>query len=185
MNFSTSSILKPILSKLIALQSFFLARPRIDVNLNNSPDGSYGQRNLGSFFNQEESEPIQYNMVKYDFEFHWNYIITIKNNSSKTAYNIRIENIYRKPSDYIEKMDEITSLKEGESIELQYKLRHREVLTGAQAKIFRVAFPPHVQEIEIVVSYTNEARIKFYTRFIATKNSKINEHLIMKPKSII
>lgn len=182
MDIPVSAITRPIFSKLIALQSFFFARPRLDIDLKNNPENLYGQKSLGASAHQDHAEPIPINLAKFEFEFYWNYKLRIKNNSSKTAYNIRIEDIYKLPSDYLEKIDDIASLKEGEVVELEYKLRHRQAMTGSEANTFLTAFPGHLDELKIVVSYMNESRSKFYTRFIATKTSKTNEHLLRKPK---
>jgi|GEM_PF-6052782 len=184
MDFPVSAITRPIVSKLIALQSFFFARPRLDLDLRNRPDNLYGQKNLGAAAVQDHPEPIPYPLAKFEFEFYWNYLLRIKNNSSKTAYNIRIEEIYNSYGDYVENIDSIASLKDGETIELEYKLRHRQAMTGNQANDFSGPFPGHLTQIEILVSYTNESRSKYYTRFIATKTTKTNEHLLRRPKKL-
>jgi len=182
MELPVSTISRPIISKLVALQSFFFGRPRIDIDFVLNPDGMYGQKSLGLSHKQDHAEPIPVPYAVYDFEFHWDYIIRIKNNSSKTAYNLRIEKIDKSPIDYLEKLDDIASLKDGETIDLKYNLRHRTSKNGEQAKQFMDRFPGHLQQIEILVSYTNEGRTKFFTRFIATKTSKTNEHLLRTPK---
>lgn len=182
MDFPVTSIARPIIGKLIALQSFFFARPRIDIDLINDPENLYGQKSLGISSKQEHPEPIPIPYAVYDFEFYWNYKLRIKNNSSKTAYNIKIGSIYKTPIDYLEKIDELAALKEGELIELSYKIKHRASKNGHQAKKFLCHFPGHLDKLEIIVSYTNESRKKFYTRFVATKEAKTNEHLIKKPK---
>jgi hypothetical protein len=182
MNFPTSTITRPIISKLIALQSFFFARPRLDVDLINNPESSFGQRSLGPSLHQEHQEPIPISLVIYDFEFHWNFKLRIRNNSSKTAYNIRIEKIYKQPNDYLQRIDDILSLRESELIELDYKLRFVSSKNGQQAKEFLHHFPGHLDELEVLVSYTNEGRKKFYTRFRAKSDIKTNEHLLRAPK---
>jgi hypothetical protein len=182
MDFPVSSITRPIISKLIALQSFFFARPRIDIDLINNPESLYGQKSLGLSHKQDHAEPIPIPYAVYDFEFYWNYKLRIKNNSSKTAYNIKIEKIAKTTNDYLQKLDEIASLKEGELIELDYNLIHRASKNGELANQFLSHFPGHLEQLEILVSYTNESRTVFFTKFIATKNSKTNEHLIWRPK---
>lgn len=182
MDFPVSTITRPIVSKLVALQSFFFARPRLDVDLKNTPEDLYGQRSLGASPDQNHLDPIPIYLARFEFEFYWNFKLRIKNNSSKTAYNIRIEDIY-KPSSYLEKIDDIASLQEDEIIELDYKLRYRQAMTGNEANDFLRPFPGHLEKLTILVSYTNEGRIKFYTRFIGTKTSKTNEHLLRKPKT--
>lgn len=182
MNFPTSVITRPIMAKLIALQSFFFARPRLDVDLVNNPESLFGQKSLGPSLHQEHPEPIPVSYVIYDFEFYWNFKLRIRNNSSKTAYNIRIEKIYKTSNDYLQKIDDILSLKESDIIELDYKLRLVSSKNGQEAKDFLNHFPGHLEQLEILISYTNESRKKFYTRFLAKQNSKTNEHLLRKPK---
>lgn len=182
MDFPVLSITKPIISKLVALQSFFFARPRIDIDLLNNPEDLYGQKSLGLSTSQDHQEPIPVPYVVYDFEFYWNYKLRIKNNSSKTAYNIKIEKIIKNANDYLQKLDEIESLKEGDLIELDYNLRHKASKNSAQANQFLSRFPGHLEQLEILVSYANESRKIFFTKFIATKNSKTNQHLIFRPK---
>lgn len=182
MDFPVSAISRPIIGKLIALQSFFFARPRLDIDLVNNPESLYGQKSLGLSHSQDHAEPIPIPYAVYDFEFYWNFKLRIKNNSSKTAYNIKREKIFKTENDYLQKMDEIASLREGEIIELDYNLRHRASKSGGEANLFLNHFPGHIERLEILVSYTNESRKVFYTKFIATKNSKTNEHLIWKPR---
>ncbi len=93
-----------------------------------------------------------------------------------------MEDIPKTPIDYLGKLDEITSLKEGEIIELDYNLKHLASKNGEQARLFLTPFPGHLGKLEILLSYTNESRRKYYTRFVATKNMKTNEHLLCKPK---
>lgn len=83
----------------------------------------------------------------------------------------------------MQKFDELASLKEGDLIELDYNLRYISSKNGEQAKEFLNNFPGHLEKLEILVSYTNESRKVYFTKFIATKNSKTNEHLIWLPKT--
>ena len=83
MDFPVSTVIRPIISKLIALQSFFFDRPRIDIDLVNNTESLYGQKVLGHSFKQDYQEPIPIPYVVYDFEFFWNFKLRIKNNSSK------------------------------------------------------------------------------------------------------
>jgi len=182
MDFPATTLAKPFISKLIALQSFFFSRPRLDLDLVNDPTNLFGQKSLGPSYKQNQPEPIAVPDVIYDFDFFWNYKLRIKNNSSKTAFGIKIEQIYLTGNDYLEKIDGLASLKENELIELDYKLRHRASMTGNEAKQFLKKFPSHLDKIEIIISYTNEARRRFYTIFTATTSEKINEHLFRKPK---
>ena len=184
MEFPISIITKSIFSKLLALQTFFCSRPRIDVDLIAS-ENSYGQKSLGISIQTEQlNSAIPINNVIYDFEFYWNYKLRIKNNSSKTAYNIKVEKIFKNTQDYLQKIDNIISLKENEIIELDYFLKHQSSKTISEAKESLTSFPTHLDELEIIISYTNESRIKFYTKFLKTRKSILNQHLFRKPKNL-
>lgn len=185
MDFPVKSISKPIISKLIALQNFFFERPRLDVDMTNNQESLYGRKALSYSCNQDFQEAIPISDVKYNFNFYWNFDLRIRNNSSKTAYNIKIESIYMGENDYVSKIDDIISLKETECIKLDYKIRHLSTMNESSAKKFSKNFPSHINVIEIIISYTNESRKKFYTRFKATKESKTNEHLLRKPKKTL
>lgn len=184
MDIPITLITKPIVSKLISLQSFLFNRPRLDIDIQNNPESLYGKKSLGLSTEQDFSGPIAVPDVKYDLQFYWNYILRIRNNSSKTAYEIKIEGIYLGHEDYLEKMDDIAFLREGETISLKYIIRTTKSMNGRQAEEFLTSFPGHYDEIEIIISYTNEARKKFYTRFMASKELKTNEHLLRKPKKL-
>lgn len=179
--------MKPVVGKLLALQSFFLSRPRLDIALLPNPGSSHGQRAAGPSPRsmQIQSDSIPISELKYDLEFYWNYKIRIKNNSSKTAYGIKIEELYKSHCDYLSKLDDLASLKEGEMLELEYILRVKKSMNGREAENYRKSFPSHLEKIEIILSYTNEGRTRFYTKFIAASELlHINEHLFRKPKEL-
>lgn len=178
-----SLIAKPIINKVISLQSFFFGRPRLDVDLIIDPANMYGQKSLGVSADQE-SNSVPIDRVKYDLEFHWHYILRIKNNSSKTAYGLKIEKIYLRYGDYLSPLDNLISLKEGGEYQLQYVLRHTASMNGSQAQRFLKEFPGHIDQMEVVLSYTNEARTRFYTKFTYTDQKKQNDHLLRKPAQI-
>jgi len=69
MDFPISIVTRPIVSKLVALQSFFFARQRIDIDLINNPESLYGKKLLGLSHKQDYPEPIPIPYVLYDFEF--------------------------------------------------------------------------------------------------------------------
>lgn len=163
----------------IALQSFFRSRPRLDISVS---DEGYGQRSLGISAQQKVSEPIPVNMAVYEMEFYWDTKIHIKNNSSKTAYGIKIEKIYQRYGDYVGSIDPLAALRELEELTVDYKLKHRAAYTGAESQAFIRRFPGHLEEIEIILSYTNEARRRYYTRFTWNRQEQKNEHLFRQPK---
>lgn len=169
----------------MALHSFIFARPIIDVDLISDPGSVCERKSLGFSRNQRHAEPVPVPFAVYDFLFSWNFKLRIKNNSSQTAYKIKIEKIAKTHSDYLQKQDDLISLKEEELLELDYIIRHYSAQTGEESIRFLKQFPDHLEKIEILISYTNEARKKFFTKFVATPNSKINEHLLKNPKLLI
>lgn len=172
----------PIVSKLIALQTFFFGRPRIDVDIISDPEKNYGQRAFGYASVQRLPEPILQTEADFDFEFYWNLIVRIKNNSSKTAYNVRIEKINLDFADNFDKVDQLQSLKEGEKVELRYASKYRTIVNRHERVKFDQPFPGHLEKIEVLVNYQNESRSTFYTKYIKTFNESKNEHLLRKPK---
>lgn len=178
--------LKPLISPLAkavtSVVGYILARPKIDINLVLDEGDLYGQKALHISSQQDEAIPAV-PFVKYDMEFYWNYSIVIRNNSSKTAYNIHIEEIHKTKNDYLGKLNELTSLKEDEQIDVNYKIRFYQTCNSKEAEAYHLRFPPFVEKLTILVSYTNEARTKFYTLFTMDPAGRSNEHLFFKPKS--
>ena len=54
MDFPATTLAKPFISKLIALQSFFFSRPRLDLDLVNDPTNLFGQKSLGPSYKQNQ-----------------------------------------------------------------------------------------------------------------------------------
>lgn len=175
-------IVRWFLGKVIALQTFFRSRPRLDVDIQLDPEMLYGRRSNGYSIKQFHDNPVPINLAKMDFTFQWHFLIRIKNNSTKTAYNLRIESFQLGSKDYVEKLDPLASLKEGEVISLKYIVRHEASYTGAEAETFLAPFPKHIDKIELLISYTNEARTKFYTHSELSSTSRRSENLVCKPR---
>jgi hypothetical protein len=169
----------PILKYLFAMYSYIFSRPHLDLDIERL-DRGYSP--IGLSAKQNYPEPIPDEHAVYIFEFLWNFHIRIKNNSTKNAYNIKIEDILLNHNDYLQQMDALASLKENEQIELYYSIRHRDSMTGNQAESSLQGFPYYLDKISILVSYTNEGRRKFYTHFTMDRESKVNEHLLKEPK---
>jgi hypothetical protein len=169
-------ILKPVVS----LQRYFFNRPRIDIDIVSNPGDVRGQRNNGAS-NQNGKRSLHVMEVIYDFTFYWNYIIRIKNNSTKSAYNLIIEQLTLGEDDFLETPDPLLALRENEATELQYKIIHKASMNGDGASRFLGSFPTHINQIVLILSYTNEARTKFYTKFTFNRAEKIIEHLIFAP----
>ena len=172
----------PIVSKMVALQTFFFGRPRIDIDIISDPENLYGQKSYGYSAKQRLPEPILQTEADFDLEFFWNLIVRIKNNSSKTAYNVHIEKINLDFRDYSEKIDRLQSLKEGEIVELKYFSSYRANVNRYEGEKYKQPFPGHLEKIEVIVKYQNESRTTFYTKYTKNMTESKNEHLLRKPK---
>ncbi|MCG8385501.1 MAG: hypothetical protein MJA30_08180 [Cytophagales bacterium] len=175
---------KPLIVKIISLADYVLKRPRLDIDLENDPACLYNRKSLGISAQQDIPSPIPVPYVKNDFEFTWNYTLRIKNNSSKTAYNIKMEKIYVGQKDYLEKLDPLQSLKDGETVALKYILRHEQSMTSSEANSYQRMVPNHINKLEVIISYKNEAGKKFYTRFVRIDKFKKIHHPLGKPKEL-
>lgn len=172
----------PIILKIVALQTFFFGRPRIDMDIVSDPHDLYGQKTFGYSSIQRLPEPIPQIDADSDMEFYWNLILRIKNNSTKTAYNVRVVAINLNFRDYVEKIDCMQSLKEGEVVELKYSSRYRANINRHEIKKYQQPFPGQLDKIEVVVQYQNESRSTFYTKYTRLQEESINVHLLRKPK---
>jgi hypothetical protein len=170
-----------VISKIVSLQTFFMSRPRIDIDLILNPTNKFGQKAI-EFSSIQDYEVIPAGKQRFELEFYWNYKLKLVNNSMKPAYNVKIESISKGTNDYLSSIDSVNSIKASEFIEIDYTIRHRSSMNADESKVFLKSFPGHIDKIEILISYYNEARTKFYTRFEMTKNLKLNKHLLRKRK---
>lgn len=179
------TIARPFVKFLVSLQAFFFKRPRIDVDMILNPEQMYGQRSRGLSERNNTSQPTYIGHAIYDMEYHWHYFLRMRNNSKNTAYDIRIEKIHKGNNDYLQRLDNIISLRESEDVQLNYIIRYEQAATGAESERILKPFPGFIDKIEIIISYRNEGRMMlFYTRFIITPTGKTNEHLFRKPKNV-
>jgi hypothetical protein len=177
-------VARPVVSKLIALQSFFFGRPMIDIDIILDPEKMYGQSSKGVSAQNSRTHATNISDAKYDMEYHWHYKLRIKNNSTKTAYNVRVEKFYKGTNDYLQKIDAVASIESNQVLTLDYIIRHEATATGAESNKMLKPFPGFIEKIEVIVSYTNEGRTRYYTQFIMTPTTKTNEYLFLKPKNI-
>jgi hypothetical protein len=184
MNIPVTAIARPVITQLIALQRFFFGRPMIDIDIVLDQERMYGQKSLGLSAQNPQDRAVSVPEALYDMEYTWHYKLRLKNNSTKPAYGIKVEKIYRKHNDYVQGFDAIASLEGGQLLESDYIIRHEATANGEQSKKILKPFPGFLGKIEVIVSYTNEGRTQYYTKFVATATSKTNEYLFRKPKEL-
>jgi len=114
----------------------------------------------------------------YDHKLEWNYIITIRNNSSEPAYNVKLIDNKGVFSQY-PKIEE--SYQIGANFELEIPLRIERNFTGKGKNanaIIELKFPDDLHEIEITTNYHGESRLVNYESvFKYHKNgSQTNTH---------
>jgi len=164
-----------------SLYSFVFKQPRIDIAFERNNDGQSGRISFGYSQNQPNKIMSVPDAIHY-FQFFWSYNILIKNNSSHTAYDLKVERIEGSPT-YIKKIPPISTLKEANSLKLLCNFTHKEEISSNEAeRKHDMNFPQHLNKIRIIISYTNEARKKFFTEFIYTKEGQSNVHLKNNPQ---
>lgn len=178
------TIIPGVVSKLVALQTFFLGRPRIDVDVFNDPNNLYGQNSFGYSNIQRLKEPILQIDADSDMEFFWNFIVRLKNNSPKTGYEVKITKINLTFNDDIDRVDNLQTLKEGESVEFKYRTSYRAHVNRFETHKYQKPFPGHLESIIVVVEYKNEGRTTYYSKYVKTQVSFSNEHYFFKPKEL-
>ncbi len=158
-----------LLSKIWDLVIPCFSHPYVDIELRS--DG-YGKRNRGLI---PSKEPVYVSEAVYDYDFHWDFVMIIKNNSNKPAFNLDIKDL---PNFFqiITSLDRTASLQPYEKIELKCIVHHSEMMKGADSVQALKPFPYFTDKIQIVLSYLNERHKRFYTTFLYDKNGQKNEY---------
>lgn len=151
----------------LILPCFF--HPYVDIELKS--DG-YGKRINGLV---PSKEPVHVSEAVYNYDFHWDYVMIIKNNSSKSAYNLKIE----KQNDFFRittPLDKTASLQPHDVLELKCVVSHSETMKESASVQVLKQFPYFTNKIQIVLSYQNERHKQFYTVFVYDKNGQNNRY---------
>ena len=162
-------MLGTLLGKIWDLFASCFSHPYLDIELKSD---YFWQRNNGLI---PSKEPIHITEAVYNYNFHWNYVMIIKNNSSKPAFNLEIKG---KP-DFLHittPVDNTTSLQPFEKSELMCYVQHSETRTGNDSAQKLTPFPYFTNKIQIVLSYKNERHKQFHTTFVYNKNGQFNKH---------
>lgn len=145
------------------------SHPYVDIELKS--DG-YSKRNRGLISSKELMHVTE---TVYNYDFQWNYVMIIKNNSSKPAYNLKIE----KQTDFfqiITPLDRTTSLQPHDVLKLKCVVSHSETMKGRDSVLALKQFPYFTDSIEIALGYQNERHKRFHTTFVYDKNGQNNEY---------
>lgn len=158
-----------LFSKIWDLVAPYFSHPYVDIEL--KFDG-YGKRVNGLI---PSKEPIYVSEAVYNYDFHWDYVMIIKNNSSKPAFNVEM----KEPPNYfhiVKPLDKTLSLQPFEKIEIQCFVRYSEAKTAFDSVEVLKQFPYFTDKIQIELSYQNERHKRFTTTFVYDKNGQKNEY---------
>lgn len=145
------------------------SRPYVDIELKLD---EYGKKVNGMV---PSKEPVYVSEAVYNYDFHWNYVMIIKNNSNKPAYNLKIE----KQTDFFQIITPLvrtTSLQPHEVLKLKCVVSHSETMKGRDSVLALKQFPYFTDSIEIVLGDQNERHKRFHTTFVYDKNGQNNEY---------
>lgn len=145
------------------------SHPYIDVELRLDGYKQLNKRLISS------KETIHVSEAVYDYDFRWDYVMVIKNNSSIPAFNLVIKElpVFLRITD---PMERTISLRPFEKIELKCIVQHSETMNG-HAVIQRFKqFPYFTDKIKMVIGYQNERHKQFYTTFVYDKIGQRNEY---------
>lgn len=116
-------------------------------------------------------------------EFVWNYKLEIRNNSSHTAYRVKIAE--QKPQSNTMKIDFSTgdvTIKANEACIVDCIISHRQVMTAHESSMLfyneETHYPFFLKDdnIAITISYTNESKLQFLSQICIDKNSDIQKY---------
>ncbi len=116
-------------------------------------------------------------------EFVWNYKLEIRNNSSHTAYRVKIAE--QNPQSNTMKIDFPTgdvTIKTNEACIVDCIISHRQVMTAHESSMLfyneEKYYPFFLKDdsIAITISYTNESRLQFLSQICIDKNSDIQKY---------
>lgn len=158
-----------LFGKIWDLAAPYFYRPYIDIEL--KLDG-YGKR-VNGMVPSKEAFHVSEAVCNYDF--HWDYVMIIKNNSSKSAYNFKLE----KQNDFfqfITPLDKTASLQPHDVLKLKCVVSHSETMKGKDSVQVLKKFPYFTDKIQIVLSYQNERHKRFYTTFEYDENEQKSKY---------
>ena len=116
-------------------------------------------------------------------EFVWNYKLEIRNNSSHTAYRVKIAE--QNPQSNMMKIDFPTgdvTIKANEACIVDCIISHRQVMTAHESSMLfyneETHYPFFLKDdsIAITISYTNERKKQFRKQIYIDKNINIQEY---------
>lgn len=158
-----------LIGKIWDLAASFFSHPHVDIELKSV---GFGKRNRGLI---PSKEPIHVTEAVYNYDFQWDYVMIIKNNSSKPVFNLEIK---EKPNFFYLKMplNRTASLQPFERIELKCNVQHSDTIKGSDSVHKLHEFPYFTKNILIVICYQNEHHKRFYTTFEYDDAGQNNEY---------
>lgn len=157
------------------LYSYWYKGAKIDASLtfNHSKQVPKGASELNP-----DDKPVYVGDAIFVFDFVSEYILTLKNASKNPAYNIRLVN-HKEIFSFIEPLPALASLEPGQSVTLKCTFQTFNVhVKSGTSKDRYMRIPEKVQDRTLLISYQNEARTTFYTKFKISEDEATNEHTL-------
>lgn len=148
----------------------YFSHPYVDLEITQGGFGKYC-----NVIVRTSKEPVYTNDAVYNYDFFWNYKLTIKNNSTKPIFYIKIEEV---PSyfTFLSELSKTESLHPFQELNLNCSIQHSDIMNGNKSNTILNAFPYFIDTITIVLSYQNERHKCYYTTFTFNRNGQHNEH---------
>jgi|GEM_PF-3337409 len=148
-----------------ALYSYWRKGAKIDASLTfvqskQIPKGASSQN--------PADEPVFVGDAIFVFDFVSEYRLTLKNASNNPAYNIKLLN-HRDIFSRVDQLPDLASLEPGASLTLRctFQVRNVHIKSGTPKDKY-MSIPESQLNKPLIISYQNEARATFYTKFKAT-----------------
>lgn len=162
-----------LLGKILDWVAPCFSHPYLDIELISN---GFGKRNNGLI---PSKEPIHVTEAVYNYDFHWDYLMIIKNNSSIPAFSL---DIIEQPSFFhiITPMNKTASLQPFEKLELKCYVQHTETMKGRDSVQKQTPIPYFIDKIQVVLSYKNERHKRFHTTFEYNNDGQNNDYKKIK-----
>ena len=158
---SIFGIVKGILGVLIPpLQKKYFNQPKLYLSFKYH---SGVRRNIGISLKNDRSLPVNRPNTIFFYEIKWDYELSIRNNTECPAYNLRI--VLPRSLQIEPRVDSLKPLL-GNSVDV-YRIQFSETYECTPAEgdiVFKDKYKP-LNQLKIILAYTNSKDTKFYTIF--------------------
>lgn len=161
-----------------SLLSYFFKGPKVDASLTHVISRQIPK---GVSYLNPINQRIHVGEAINQFEFEVCYELTIKNSSKHPAYNIKFINdkiIFSSN----EELEQLESLQPNESKKIQCSFLTKNIHAKGQETQKYLEIPDNIIDVELVISYQNDARTTFYTKYKVNEKQANNTYSFFKPQ---